>query len=282
MQSMTGFGRAEITAPIGTLVLELSSVNRKYLEIITTLPKELNSFEIFVKKLMQKELGRGQITARYFFSLSSFQEAMPLDKNTLEGMKNRWQHLAKSLGFSEKEITLSFLLEQMEKSGWHISYQGEDWAKTVEDLTKKALKALVKMRKEEGKSLQKDFLQRLSTIEGFLGKIEGLAPSVEADLQQKMQEKIDSFSHLHDHEERVYRELAIQLEKLDVSEEITRLWSHFSMIKKSLSSQDASLGKEVGFLELDMLREIHTLSVKSSNIDLTKFALYIISELEKI
>lgn len=282
MYSMTGFGRADATVEKGLLVVELQSVNRKHLDIVISLPKELSSFEVLVRKMLQKGLERGQVTARFFFSVEGYNGLSEEDLHSLKHWKHQWEHVASALGVSKEEITLPFLLEQIEKSGLQSSYTGKEWEKTLTQLTQSALKALISMREKEGVRLKKDLLKSLKMIEKSLEKIVKRSPIIEKNLRSKLEKKLEEFAHLSDQEERLRREAAFYLTKMDIQEEITRLYSHLEETESLLFSSKKSVGKEMEFLLREMSREIHTASVKSSDQITLKNALVIKAELERI
>lgn len=279
---MTGFGRALAPLPEGTLTVEVSSVNKKYLDMSVFLPKELQSFEVFVKRLLQRSIERGQVALKVFFDTSGYQGPSKEEVSVLQNAKSAWEAVAHSLGCAKQEITIPFLLSQFERAGVQRTFVGEVWEKRLEDLVGEALIALNKMRKEEGAYLQKELLEEIEQLHGHFSTLRKAYPLEQAALREKLQETISSFSHLADHEEKLYREISLHSAKLDIAEEIARLQCHLDRIFTLVRSSRESVGKEILFLVQEMNREVHTIAVKSSSLPLIQSTLAMKASLERI
>ncbi len=282
MRSMTGFGRSEINTPFGRLVLEIQSVNRKYLETFIYLPKELLSFEIEIRKMVMMSLSRGQVNLRFSF-LFDEKNKLGLFPNAklLKKMKNGWVQIAHDLGFPKNEINLSFLSQRLDSVSSQNTWDLKRLKRPIQDCTKKALHELLIMKKLEGKSLKKDIEKRLIHIEKKITKIENLAPMVKKKVFEKLKTKIQVLvGNLK--EDNAIRELAPLLEKLDITEEIVRFRSHNKQFFSLLKFEDKIVGKKMDFLVQEMLREANTISSKSPDSQITSFIIDIKTELERI
>ncbi len=282
MESMTGFGAAEKKTPAGLLLLELQSVNRKHLDVSVILPKELSFFEMPLLQTLKRSFCRGQITARLYFAVTEEKVSTSWSIPLLLEMQKAWQKTAKALGYAEKDVSLSFLVKQLEESSIQVSYRGKLWENIVEELTKKAVIALNKTRKQEGKELEKDLKSRLQLIEKHLKALDVISPSIQKEMEQKMQERCQNFTYLPDHQEKIAREVAIYLDKMDVAEEITRLKHHLTEMRALIEMDKSLTGKEGTFIAQEMLREMRTILSKSSYLPVIQKVLAMQIEIERI
>jgi uncharacterized protein (TIGR00255 family) len=159
MRSMTGYGFADCQIELGSITLELTSVNRKHLEISMQLPRLLQRFEIKLRKILTSTIKRGSVSARYF--LYSSPNAETMQTQYLAHAAESWKKIAQNIGCDPKEITVPFLVEEMQKN---IHLSENQCKKTEEELlimTLKALEQLLQTRDKEGKRSKKIFLQDL-------------------------------------------------------------------------------------------------------------------------
>jgi uncharacterized protein (TIGR00255 family) len=282
MRSMTGFGRAEVLLPIGKLVLEISSINRKYLDVTVHLPKELSSFEMDVRSVVGKKVSRGQLTLRYTLYAELKSQSVLPDPSLVKKMKSGWEKIAEEVGLSKKDVDLTFIAQQFQKLSLPVELKDASKCQTLlESCTVKALDALIKMKVQEGKALAKDIVLRLKNIEKELAVIEKKAPIVIEKLKAKMLAKIaELFPNEADNQDRILREVVIYSEKADITEEIVRVKSHIKQFIRLLSKPDDAPGRKMDFLIQELMRETNTIGSKSS--DMASSTVEIKSELEKI
>ncbi|MDE3045930.1 MAG: YicC family protein [Verrucomicrobiota bacterium] len=277
--SMTGFGRAVEEAPFGKLVVEIQSVNRKYLEVFVSLPKEWSRFENEVRKLVQGSALRGFVTVRVTVTpgAAALEGILP-DKKALLALKKGWEKLAVSLGYPKECIDLPFLLQQMGES----PSKETDFAPLKKGL-EKALVALVEMKKTEGRALTKDVGARLDLIGRLVESVEKAAPDAVAKQRQKLKERMEEVLVPHaELDERLLREVALFAEKVDISEEIIRLKSHLSQYRDVLKGKGEGAGRKMEFLVQEMGREINTIGSKSMDAKISHLVVEAKSELEKV
>lgn len=283
MRSMTGFGRAEVSTPYGKFVLELQSVNRRFLEISVYLPREISSFETKVKGILGEKLFRGQISARFSLfpdeksSMGLFPKA-----EFLKRLRDGWIDVAEKSGISKEEVNLSFLVNQLEHLHLEEPYDLDLLEQPLGELASHALCDLIQMREQEGEKLLEDMERRLDLINTSVGAIETLAPIANERLKGKLEERIIAFKEMEDSDERILREIAIFAEKIDIAEEITRLRSHIEQFRNKIRSDAGTLGKTMDFILQEMMRESNTIASKCSEIDISKHVVTIKSELERI
>ena len=279
LTSMTGFGRSLLDAPFGKLIVEIQSVNRKYLEVSISLPKEYSRFEFEIRKWIGETLSRGQISVRIFV-IPTIDNLLP-DFEQLKSAKERWEEMAMQLGYESQAITLPFLLEHLPTSPQSKMDRDEDLAPLKSGVTQ-ALSSLVAMKQLEGKALAHDISSRLTSIEKALASIEILAPDTVVRMKERLKERIfEASSSIGDTDDRMLREIAIFAEKVDISEEITRFKSHVAQFRELLKEKN-SMGRKLEFLVQELGREINTIGSKSLESKISHLVVEVKSELEKI
>ena len=283
--SMTGFGRSVCEAPFGRLVAEIQSVNRKYLEIFISLPKEFNRFDPEIRKWVSESISRGQVSVRLFLTPSEevLNQLMP-DPALLKRLKKAWVKLARVCKTSEKEISLSFLLQHLPPlSQGELEGQEEEQLAALKECIQEALQGVVAMKRREGQSLAIDIGQRLIELERMLRSIEKLAPDSVAKQRQKLQERIrEVLEPGAELDERILREVAFFAEKVDIAEEITRFHSHIGQFREILQSKNGPVGRKLDFLVQEIGREINTIGSKSADAAISRLIVEGKSELEKV
>lgn len=231
---------------------------------------------------MGETLQRGQVNVRVMLKAEGLARAQIPQ---LQELKTQWESAAKALGYDPKEtVTLSFLVEQLP----YVSLQ-EDEAKEeqMKELLKEgisvALKELSEMKEREGETLAKDISERLKTIEEKIDQIDERSGLAVDKYRDKLLERLKECQLAGvEADDRVLREAVIYAEKLDVSEEKTRLRSHLDQFKHLLNTSESSIGKTLDFLTQELNREANTIASKSSDGALSMLSVAIKSEIEKI
>ena len=281
---MTGFGRAECQENDYTYQAEIRSVNNRFIEINTRLPKAYSDLEQPLKKLIKSHCSRGSIslTISLGFSNDSLGEweikpNLPLAKQYLDTLKN----IQNSLGLTgEVDLKSVIGLREIIK----IEPVTMDPAKKdlILNITKEALASLQKMREEEGKTLQKDLAQRIDSIENHLADIESRHPQVIGEYQEKLKERIKNITDgLELDEARLAQEAALLADRSDITEEMTRLKSHLNQFRSFFNTNEP-IGRKLEFITQEINREVNTTGSKSSDIIISNRVIEVKSELEKI
>ena len=283
MKSMTGFGRAELDAPFGRIVVEIQSVNRKYLEVNVSLPKDFSRFENGIRKVIGDAVSRGSVSARVqILPNSTAMENLLPDADMLRSLKAGWEGLAESLGYDKNVVNFQFLLNySSDKLPQLKTIKDEDFA-FLSQCVQKAVNALQEMKVQEGTALAKDISSRLHEMGLKVTVIEQATPEVVQKLRVKLKERMEElFTPGIELDDRLLREVALHAERLDISEEITRFRSHITQYLELLKSQEAS-GRKMDFLVQEMGREINTMGSKSMDAKMAHLVVEVKSELEKI
>ena len=285
MNSMTGFGRATQIVDGLQCIIEIKSVNSRFLDLNIRSPKQVNSVEHSIRKCIQKNIHRGKVDV--FVTL---QDVADREKQFIinSSLKHQIQDLLVSEGFyrEPQEVPLSAVMAI--SNDWvqiQDSEVTEDVLQSlVTDTTTNALNALVSMRQFEGIHIQQDLLHRLSQMTNIIEDINShKADAVIAykeNLRTKMMDYVEGLD-ITANEDRLLQEVAIMADKTDITEEIVRFRSHVVQLTNTLK-MDEPIGRKLDFIIQEMNREVNTIGSKAMDITLTDHVVQLKCELEKI
>jgi len=286
LKSMTAYGRASINTKVGHFIIEIQSVNRKFLEVNVFLPRELGQFDIELKKWLMPHLARGQITVKVNVT---FEGAVPFivrpNLPLARQLKAAWDEIINDLDLhAEKEFRLTLL----EEADGLLSYEEnraeeENYRVALKEALEIALKGFMQMKYQEGAVLQLDIASRLETIRKSLAVVEEKKPTATVKYRDKLIARLNEIAPgFIENEDRVLREIAIFAEKIDISEELTRFYCHLSHFEELINGESLSVGKTLEFILQELNREINTMGSKSSDLEIARAVIDIKSELERI
>lgn len=285
MNSMTGFGRATQIVDGLQCMIEIKSVNSRFLDLNIRSPKQVNSVEHSIRKCIQKTIHRGKVDV--FVTL---QDVGDREKQFIinSSLKHQIQDLLVSEGFyrEPQEVPLSAVMTI--SNDWvqiQDSEVTEDVLQSlVTDTTTNALNALVSMRQSEGVHIQQDLLHRLSQMTNIIEDINShKADAVIAykeNLRTKMMDYVEGLD-ITANEDRLLQEVAIMADKTDITEEIVRFRSHVVQLTNTLK-MDEPIGRKLDFIIQEMNREVNTIGSKAMDITLTDHVVQLKCELEKV
>jgi uncharacterized protein (TIGR00255 family) len=284
ISSMTGYGRGEVSKNRTTAVVEIRTVNSRYLEVTTRLPASLSVRENDVKEIVRKKLERGKINVSISITSASGNET-PLRVN--ESAVRSYHKLLTSLRKSARiggEITLDHLLkfpEVLEADG-HGDHGEEEWSLAAKALAR-ALDNTSRMRATEGAELKKDLLARLRfigrKIDGITRRAATRVPGEKERLKARLAELLDDRSVIDG--KRLELELAIYADRLDMTEEGVRFRSHLTFFRETMEKEEAP-GRKLNFLVQEMNREVNTMGSKANDASISQDVVAVKEELEKI
>ena len=285
MNSMTGFGRETQIVDGLQCIIEIKSVNSRFLDLNIRSPKQVNSVEHSISKCIQKTIHRGKVDV--FVTL---QDVGDREKQFIinSSLKHQIQDLLVSEGFyrEPQEVPLSAVMAI--SNDWvqiQDSEVTEDVLQSlVTDTTTNALNALVSMRQSEGIHIQQDLLHRLSQMTNIIEDINShKADAVIAykeNLRTKMMDYVEGLD-ITANEDRLLQEVAIMADKTDITEEIVRFRSHVVQLTNTLK-MDEPIGRKLDFIIQEMNREVNTIGSKAMDITLTDYVVQLKCELEKV
>lgn len=283
IKSMTGFGRAEIKNRDFEISVEVKAVNHRYSDIYIRLPKIYNFAEDVLRKAVKKTVKRGKVEIYIRIEYLNEQDSLiKLSKPLAKQYYDRLTELKEFLGI-EGEINLALIAKFPEVLKADDVLSDED--EIVEGMlqaTEKALEKFDEMRIVEGEKLAADILKRANIISETVDEIEKLSPIIVAEHNNKWQKRIKELTEHIIQEERIATEAAIFADKACVTEEIVRLRSHISQLKKIIETANQPEGKKLDFLMQEMNREANTIASKANDISIINATIEAKSEIEKI
>lgn len=281
LHSMTGYGRAETNFNDKTLLIEVKSLNGKQFDLRLNIPSLLKPYEVEIRNKLNETLFRGSVECS--ISVKSNGVSKPVSINTALA-KSYYQpivELANELGI-EKENLLSTLLKMPDVvSSTNEVISEEEW-KAISNLLQSAINLLIQHRKDEGKSIEKDLLERVAAIEGQQANIAVHEPNRRIKIKDGLVKLLEQHVGVDKYDtSRLEQELIYYIEKIDISEEKVRLTNHCGYFKEVLKEADASKGKKLSFILQEMGREINTTGSKANDIEIQKAVILMKDELEK-
>jgi len=288
VKSMTAYARAKKQFAFGAITVELQSVNRRFLEISCYLPRNFYPLEPSLRKAISQKVGRGMVTLSVKFEQDpSTTVSIRPNLALAKGLKDAWSQIADTIGFSG-EIDLNLLASQKELLV--NEEKSEDLvgaSATLQEVLQEACLSFVEMKVGEGKALQLDILSRLDAIEEIEKKINELAPKVAQMYRMKLQERLEQvLPGCVQEDERILKEIALFADKLDITEELVRLRSHFEkmrhLLTEPLKEQAQVIGKKLEFFLQELTREFNTIGSKASDQQILHLVVEAKAETEKI
>ncbi len=281
---MTGFGRAELREKNIEIVTEIRSVNNRFLDIQLRLPKHYYHLEHEVKSMVRQYAARGRLNV--FINLKSFSEdsydGIRINKESVENywrLLNRLKKQYKIPGKLKLEHLLSFPdIFINEENG---QFAEQTWEK-IKEVINEALESFLQMRQEEGVELAKDLKVRINLLGKMIDQIEEMCDQRHEDELQKIRLRIKELVDLKDVDEtRLETEVALIVNRFDVTEECVRFRSHNKLFLTTLENGD-TVGRKLNFLLQEMTREANTIGSKANHADISHLVVEIKEEVEKI
>ncbi len=285
IQSMTGFGRAGGEDSKVSIDVELRSVNHRYLDIGFKLPRQYSGFEAELKSELSSKLNRGRIEVWVGRREKTPTRALNLNAALFDRYLDIFKSILVRQKVPLKQIDAQILFNLMNREG--VLEQGEQAGveKGEEQLLSRvfneALSDLVSMRTLEGKRLTEDMLTRLQSLENLKVKIQKSSANTPKAYRQRLEQRLKKLaSDLTVSEERLAQEIALLSERVDITEELTRLDSHFLHYRSIL--EENTPGKKLDFLLQEFNREFNTISSKALDSAVQSLVVEAKSEIDKL
>ena len=282
-KSMTGYGRSEVIDNERKFLVELKSVNNRYLDINIRMPRQFNPFEAKIRAELKKYMVRGKVDV--FIGYEDLAEqgvAVRYNKKLAEEYMAHLNEIAADFGIVNN-ITASGL------SGFPdvftMEHVEEDEAMLWEPLSRalnEAAEQFAKARTAEGQFITDDLISKLDDMLESVDYIEKRAPQIITAYRERLREKVaEMLGDSHLDESRIMQEVVIYSDKICIDEELVRLHSHIRATKDALLSED-SVGRKLDFLAQEMNREANTILSKSDDVISADKAIELKTMIEKI
>ncbi len=284
MKSMTGFGRASATENNFSITVELKTVNNRFLDVNLRLPGELQLLEPTVKKLIGDRLARGRVEVNLQYDRTN-KVQFELNRPMIAGFLTAMKEMQDEFGLTgEPDINVIARLPNV------VTTKSEEpepeFLVAIGSVVALALDDLETMRAKEGSILEIELMSRLTEIEIRIPAIESEAANVAEEYRLRLTKRIGDMlartdAQIDVDQSRLTQEVAFLADRLDISEEITRLKTHIEHFRGILD-EDRDVGKRLDFLTQELNREANTIASKTNNMTVKENALAIKSEIEKI
>lgn len=286
MKSMTGYGKSHCLKDDYQIVVEIKSVNHRYLDTQIRMPREFNALEMPMKNCAKKYLTRGRVEC--FVTVqkeANAYQSMTINWNLLDQLVEDLNE-AKTTRYQGRKFSPSKILtgaimhpdifEVTDKKEVDETFE-EDLLKTFEE----ALQALDDSRLAEGTEIKKYFDTYQRDIEIAMEKIKEQSEKIESEYQEKLEKKVTELIGDKVEESRLLTEVALLIEKGDINEELDRLAIHLNKLSQLLK-KETPVGKEMDFLIQEMNREVNTIGSKSTAIEIKEQVVFLKTIIEKI
>ena len=285
IQSMTGYGKADVTYNGKKIHVEIKSLNSKALDLSTRIAPLYREKEMELRKLIQENLERGKVDFNLWIekdtttvggvinadAVANYVAQMnQISLERLGGVgcltENIWETLVRL-----PEVVQTSAVETLEPEEWQV----------VSEIVNEAIAHLVDFRKQEGEALYAKFCKNLDTIEGLMKQLEPFEVSRVEKIRQRLTERLAELKGVDYDKCRLEQELIYYIEKLDINEEKQRLANHLEYFKQTMLNGSGQ-GKKLGFIAQEMGREINTTGSKSNQAEMQNIVVMMKDELEQI
>ena len=282
-KSMTGYGKNVYTDDTCKIVVEIKSVNSRYLEFVNKIPRSLNYFEDSIRRAINEKVKRGRVETFIQFDAYSQDTACSMDEKMVVYYKNHFEDIEKKTGIkNDMEMSAYINLPNILTKNDNID---DDLQEKIICTLKGAVDNLNIMRENEGSKIAKDLKNRANNLKELTTKLESYTQDIEKTVFEKLQKKITellSQVELEADNSKIIEQAAFYADKMNVTEEIVRLYSHIEQLDEFLSQDSVEIGKKIDFLLQEMNREINTVGSKSQKSEIISLVVDIKSEIEKI
>lgn len=281
--SMTGFGRCELEAEGRRVVVEIKSVNNRYLDVNIRLPRAMSLLEEAVRGQIKARLSRGRVDVFvHYENLREDAKSAQVDVALLQGYMAALAVMEKESGL-ENNVTLADLMRLPELITLSAASEDVDeLARLMEEALDKALDQLIEMRRAEGEKMRADIEEKLKAIEDKRAEVAVRAPVVVEEYRARLSARLEELlGDVALDEGRLANEVALFSDRCSIAEELARLNSHIEQTRAMLAA-DEPVGRKLDFMMQEFNREVNTICSKANDLAITNAGLTMKNEIEKM
>ena len=277
IQSMTGFGKATLQLPTKKISVEIKSLNSKGLDLNTRMPSVFREMELGLRNQLSQRLERGKIDFSLYVEVTGEDTSSKLNVPIIKGYISQMKAILPNADETELMKMAVRMPDALKTERDEIDEN--EW-KQIQSVIDDALENIVQFRKDEGVSLEKEFLHRIANIMTMMNNAVSYDAERVQTVKTRLRTALDELKENVD-ENRFEQELIFYLEKYDITEEKVRLENHLNYFIETLAGTEAN-GRKLGFITQEMGREINTMGSKSNHTEMQKLVVMMKDELEKI
>ena len=283
ISSMTGFGHFERVEGTKRVVVEIKSVNHRYLDLSVKTSRRISSQEPAVREYLKKRIGRGKVDAFVHYEESADETyTIRYNEKLARAYVENMAKMAEEFSL-ENDMTVSKLASYPDV--FELVAEEKDESELTElilSAVEGACDKFLESRRLEGENLRKDLLDKMEQMSGLVQKVEEKSPQIIEEYKARLTQKIEELmGDKQIDEARIATEVTIYADKVCVDEELVRLKSHIKEMTGALSSADA-IGRKLDFLAQEMNREANTILSKSTDAQVAELGIALKTLIEKI
>lgn len=283
IRSMTGFGSAVVENEEYKVSVEVKAVNQRFLELAFHMPHQLAPFEDGLRRLVRQTAARGKVDLFVNYSDKRERAArIRVDKQLAISYHEALDELSDFLHLARPDDVMQVAsypdVLQVEKDEELAGFEP-----VLRAATSEALRSFDAMRQAEGENIGRDFFVRLGELEASVERLKALAPTIVQAYRERLEKTLgELLSEQEIDETRIIQETALYADKVNYTEEVVRLGSHFQQFRAILASADGPIGRKLDFLIQEMNRETNTIASKASSAEAAQLVVDMKSEIEKL
>ncbi|MFN3967462.1 YicC/YloC family endoribonuclease [Flavobacterium sp.] len=277
IQSMTGFGKATLQLPTKKITVEIKSLNSKGLDLNTRMPSVFREMELGLRNQLSLRLERGKIDFSLYVEVTGEETSSKINVPIVKGYIAQMKAVIPNADETELMKMAVRMPDALKTERDEIDEN--EWKK-IQIVIDEALENIAQFRKDEGVSLEKEFLHRIANIMTLMNNAVAYDAERVETVKTRLRTALDELKENVD-ENRFEQELIFYLEKYDITEEKVRLENHLNYFIETLAGTEAN-GRKLGFITQEMGREINTMGSKSNHSEMQKLVVMMKDELEKI
>jgi uncharacterized protein (TIGR00255 family) len=274
---MTGFGKATLQLPSKKITVEIKSLNSKGLDLNTRMPSVFREMELGLRNQISARLERGKIDFSLYVEATGEETSSKINVPIVRGYINQMKAVIPNADETELMKMAVRMPDALKTEREEIDEN--EWKK-IQTVIDEALENIAQFRKDEGVSLEREFLHRIANIMALMNNAVSYDAERIETVKTRLRNALDELKENVD-ENRFEQELIFYLEKYDITEEKVRLENHLNYFIETIAGTEAN-GRKLGFITQEMGREINTMGSKSNHTEMQKLVVMMKDELEKI
>ena len=283
IQSMTGYGKADLLYNGKKIHAEIKSLNSKALDLSTRIAPLYREKEMEIRQMIQTKLERGKVEFNLWIEKDITTQGNTINAQVATSYIQQMRQISDACGLSFDATNIWDALVRMPEimqTGVVEELTDEEWS-LVAQLIENAIAQLIDFRKQEGMALYEKFCKNLNTIEQLMKDIEPFEASRVEKIRQRLYDRLNELTGVDYDKNRLEQELIYYIEKLDINEEKQRLSNHLEYFRTTMK-EGCGQGKKLGFIAQEMGREINTTGSKSNQAEMQNIVVMMKDELEQI
>lgn len=283
LKSMTGFGAAALETDDYKVSVEIKAVNQRFLEINFHIGRQLNAWEDALRKAIKGVVARGKVDVFInYVDKRENQTEIRIDKGLVLAYQQALNHMSDVLHVARPDDVQVFAgFPDVLKVDTSVNLEG--MKPVLLQTMQEALRAFDKMRSVEGENIREDFCARLEKLEVMRNKLGEIAPGIVSAYREHLRQTIaQALASQTFDETRLIQETAIYADRVDITEEIVRLESHFGQFRRIVEDAAEPVGRKLDFLIQEINRETNTIGSKANSTEAAQLVVDMKSEIEKL